>query len=449
MTLIRTLAVTAVACAGASATAAVAEADAATGRERPPVVRKNAADMTPREIDRFKRAFSYAVRKGYFDAFSAEHHDQMRNNQHGADILAGAPPAAALGATPASGRRLLPWHRSFIIEGEQMLRAALRKRDRAEGRDPREAERVFMPYWNAASEQRLPRWVREFKPRGGTAPVPEGIPEGHAASGKPIGSSYDVDFGRWPATNLVFQKLPTAGQVARILAQPDFGSFLNGLDVVPEIVPAALPAGKAGLDTLKRKIPGDPNLRLVLAAMDPSYPKEPQPQLDAFNALMAVGHLANREAAKPAPDRELIEAIKAVIGVFRFPPHVVMHMYAGGLDPQNPDVRGTVTYFNELTVDPVFWMLHGELDRWWASWERSNTGAPSLTGADAAFQPLTRREGAWYGGGRRYDLADLTGQDAELPHRYDRTLRVRSAARAPERGPAPLTAAGFGCSLLT
>jgi hypothetical protein len=43
----------------------------------------------------------------------------------------------------------------------------------------------------------------------------------------------------------------------------------------------------------------------------------------------------------------------------------VLNFWAAGLDPRNPNVRGTVSYFNELTVDPVFWMLHGELDRIW------------------------------------------------------------------------------------
>ncbi len=67
--------------AGASAaiTADAAAEEPATAREPAPVVRKSAAEMTRGEIDRFRRAFSYAVRKGYFDVFSAEHFDRMRS----------------------------------------------------------------------------------------------------------------------------------------------------------------------------------------------------------------------------------------------------------------------------------------------------------------------------------------------------------------------------------
>jgi hypothetical protein len=437
----------------------------AAGAQRPTAVRKSASDMSLAEISRFRRAFSYAVRKGYLDAFSAEHYDRMRNRQHGTDMLAGAPPAAAAGESPAWGLRLLPWHRAFIIEAEQMLRAALRERDRAEGRNPREARRLFIPYWDAASDQRLPRWVTAFKPRGGTAIVPEDVPRGHAAYGKPVGSRYRVRFGRWPGGNIVFDRLPPPDQIARMLAPSDFNGFLQALDVVPEIVQPALPGAMQGLQTLTRKVPGNPDLQRVIAATNPSYPKDAASQLAAFNSLMAVGYLATSEAARDQPDQELIAAVKAVFAAFRFPPHIVLHFWAGGLNPDNPDVRGTVTYFNELTVDPVFWMLHAELDRYWYTWEQSHDTGPALQGSDALFQPLTRREGGWYGGGRRYGLADLTGRTRELPYRYDAVFRSTSAAPAipvmrpaalpppsPTAAPAPpslSTAGGPVCRLLS
>jgi hypothetical protein len=203
-----------------------------------------------------------------------------------------------------------------------------------------------------------------------------------------------------------------------MLARTDFNGFLQALDVVPELVQPALPAAKLGLQTLTRKLPGNADLQRVIAATDPSYPKDAASQLAAFNSLMAVGSEATSEAARDNPDRELIAAVEAVFAVFRFPPHLVLHFWAGGLDPDNPDVRGTVTYFNELTVDPVFWMLHAELDRYWYTWEQTHAGGPALQGADAVFQPLTRREAARYRGGRAYQLAELVGP-AHLPYRYD------------------------------
>ena len=426
---------------------APAAADAAMS-ERAPVVRKSASDMSRTEIDRFKRAYSYAVRKGYVDVFNDEHFDHMRNRQHGADVLAGAPPAIMAGQSAAWGYRLLPWHRSFIMEFEQMLRVALRERDRAEGRDPREAERLFVPYWDAANDQGLPRWVRDFQPKGGTALVPEDVPKGHAAYGKAVGSRYKIRFHRWPGGNLVFDRLPQPDQIQRMLAHDDFAGFYNALDVVFEIDESAVPAAKQGLLTLRRIEPDNQDLQTIIAALDPNYPKDAASQVAAFNALLGVGYLATSEAAEKNPDQELIGAVKAIYAAVRFQPHILFHFWAGGLDPKNPDVRGTVTYFNELAVDPVFWMLHAELDRYWYTWERSHTGEPPLTGEDAVFQPLRRSEGRWYGGGRRYQLSQLTGADA-LPYRYDRIFRG-PAASAVTHAAAPVPApTGFLCQLHT
>jgi hypothetical protein len=65
---------------------------------------------------------------------------------------------------------------------------------------------------------------------------------------------------------------------------------------------------------------------------------------------------------------------------------------------KNVNVRDTVTYFNELYVDPVFWMLRSEIDRYWYACEEVNNGKPPLEGDDTVFNPLTASEGAWYGG---------------------------------------------------
>jgi hypothetical protein len=155
------------------------EGDPAYGQlagRRPQSVHKSASQMTRQEIRRFSRAYRWAVAKGYFDVFNDEHFNAQRNRHHGADVLAVAPPAVFPGETPEWGYRLLPWHRSFIIEGEAMLKAALADRNRHERRDPKEADLLFLPYWDATHEQDLPRWVKRLRPRGGTAIVPEGLP---------------------------------------------------------------------------------------------------------------------------------------------------------------------------------------------------------------------------------------------------------------------------------
>ena len=392
------------------------------------VVRKSASQMNPAEIDRFQRAFSYAVGKGYMDVFNDEHFNHQRNRQHGAELTATAPITAMVGESIAWEYRLLPWHRSFILEGEQMLRAALRQRDHEEGRDPREADGLFIPYWDAAHEQALPDWVLKFQPQGGTALVPEGVPKGHPAYGKPVGSRYNIVFGRWPGTNIVFDKAPQPAQVAGIFAHNDYAGFTEAIDTDVTIVPSALPAAQQGIQTLANKYPDNTDVKTLQTA---STSPPPQAQdingaVKLVNAVFGVGYLATSQTVSPHPDQETISAVKAVFAAFIPGPHGVLHLYAGGLKPTGPgagDVRGTVSYFNELAVDPAFWMLHTELDRWWYTWEQSHTGLPQLTGDDAQFQPLTSQEGAWYGGGRTYPLTQLTAT-RDLPYRYAEPYRA-------------------------
>ncbi len=378
--------------------------------------RKSASKMSAEEIDRFRRAFSYAVSKGYFDVFNDEHFNHDRNMNHGADVEATSPMTVMV-MPKTWGYRLLPWHRSFLLEGEQMLRAALRARNEEEGKDPGEADLLFIPYWDAAHDQDLPQWVKDFLPKGGTAPVPEGLPEGHAGYGKPVGSRYDIAIGRWPGKNLVFDTLQAPDYVGRILAKTTFAEFYDALDGTPEIVMLNYPKAMAALQLLKTKLPNDPNVQTVIDAL--SNPSGGGGDGEATtNALFEIGWQGAVEAAKATPDTAIVGAVKDVYSLFNFMPHLRMHLWAGGLDPADPNLRGTVTYFNELTVDPVFWMIHGECDRYWYTWEKSNADKPPLTGDDAIFNPLLASEGAWYGGGKTYTLDDLTAHDA-LPYTYD------------------------------
>lgn len=382
----------------------------------PRAVRKSASAMSPAEIDRFKRAFEFAVHNGYFDAFNDSHYDHHRNRHHGADVLATSPMTVEFMAT-SWGHRLLPWHRSFLIEAEAMLRAALRARNEAEGGDPTEADLVFIPYWDAAHDQALPDWVLAFQPGGGTAIVPPGLPPTHAGHGKPVGDRYDIVFGRWPGGNPVFDSLQTPDYVARILAKTSFEELYDALDATPEIVVQNYLAAQAGLQTLAMKLPDDPAVQTLLDAFaQPPGQGSAGPELT--NALLEIGWRSAVELRAPTPDLTLVDAVDDVYSLFNFVPHLRMHLYAGGLAPDDADLRGTVTYFQELAVDPVFWMLHGELDRYWYTWQQTHDDDPPLTGDDAVFVPLPADDGAWYGGGDTYSLAALTDRDS-LPYTYD------------------------------
>lgn len=388
--------------------------DASPGAQA--IVRKSASAMTSEEIDRFKRAYEYAVANGFFDVFNDEHYDHHRHRHHGADLQATSPMTIMV-MDETSGYRLLPWHRAFLLEAEQMLRAALRQRDQEEGMDPSEADLLFIPYWDAAHDQDLPHWVHGFEPKGGTAIVPPGLPEGHAGYGKAVGERYDIVFGRWPGKNLVFDTLQAPEDVERILAERTFADFYDALDVTPELRIENYPKARAALDVLEVKLPESAAVQTLVDAFG-GPPSSSQQGAETTNALFEIGWIGAVEAQKAAPDTELVGAVKDVYGLFNFMPHVRMHLWAGGLDPANADVRGTVTYFNELTVDPVFWMLHGELDRTWYTWEKTHADEPPLEGDDRSFNPLTASEGAWYGGGKTYTLDDLTAHDA-LPYAYD------------------------------
>jgi hypothetical protein len=380
------------------------------------VERRSASSLTDVEIDRFQRAFGYAVAKGYFDPFNDEHYNHEKQRHHKADVMASSP-IMIMQMSDQAGYRLLPWHRSFIIEAEAMLRAALRARDQAEGKDPSEADLLFIPYWDASHEQDLPSWVKSFQPQGGTAIVPPDLPMGHAGYGKPVGDRYNIVFGRWPAGNLVFDTLQTPDYIGRILANGTFVDFYDAIDVNPEIEIQNYSKAMAGLQTLETKLPNDASVKTLATAFSMTSGSM-SGDASTTNALFEIGWEAAIEAQKPSPDAALIGAVKDVYSMFNFMPHLRMHLWAGGLDPQNANLRGTVTYFNELCVDPVFWMLHAELDRTYYTWQQSHTDGPPLTGDDTVFAPLSADEGAWYGGGKTYSLADLTAID-KLPYTYD------------------------------
>jgi hypothetical protein len=382
------------------------------------VVRKSASAMDAEEIDRFVRAYEYAVSHGFFDAFNDEHNHHHHHRHHGADVL-GTSPITIQTMPTTWGYRLLPWHRAFILEAERMLRAALRERNEAEGKDPAEAALVFIPYWDAAHDRGLPQWVLDFQPRGGTAPVVEGLPEGHAGHGKAVGERYDIEFGRWPGQNPVFDTLHTPEHVGRILENPEFVDFYDALDTNPEIVVANYPRAQGGLGVLEQLLPDSEAVATVAAGLSaPMTDADPEAQQAFTDALFELGWLAAVELRRPMPDMALVTAVKDVWSLFEFMPHVRMHLWAGGLAPDDANIRGTVTYFNELTVDPVFWMLHAELDRLWYTWETKHDGEPPLEGDDAVFQPMSPEPGEWYGGGASYALEELTDH-TWLPYEYD------------------------------
>ncbi|WP_287290497.1 tyrosinase family protein [Mesorhizobium sp.] len=69
--------------------------------------------------------------------------------------------------------------------------------------------------------------------------------------------------------------------------------------------------------------------------------------------------------------------------------------------------NGTISNPDTATQDPIFWLLHANVDRLWDRWQITHDGVPLLTGTDAVldpWQPVTVADvdsisqlGYWYG----------------------------------------------------
>jgi hypothetical protein len=106
----------------------------------------------------------------------------------------------------------------------------------------------------------------------------------------------------------------TTDQIGRILSHDAFVDFYLPIDLAPEIVEERVPAA---LDALAERLPDNPDVQLIVAFIEtPPAAEDIEAQVAAVNAFLAVGHLANLEAAKPRPDRELIRLILTMYSAF-------------------------------------------------------------------------------------------------------------------------------------
>jgi tyrosinase len=49
--------------------------------------------------------------------------------------------------------------------------------------------------------------------------------------------------------------------------------------------------------------------------------------------------------------------------------------------------NGTVSSPSTAAQDPIFWLLHANVDHIWDTWQQTHTGVPALAGADAVMDP--------------------------------------------------------------
>jgi hypothetical protein len=55
--------------------------------------------------------------------------------------------------------------------------------------------------------------------------------------------------------------------------------------------------------------------------------------------------------------------------------------------------NGTISSPATAAKDPIFWLLHSNVDRMWDLWQLNHTGTPNLSGADAVMDPWTQTAG--------------------------------------------------------
>lgn len=197
-------------------------------------VRKNAASLTPNEINRFVNAVkslkntTTSGRDGtqisIYDQFVATHLATS-------DIAGRLGPDGQPFASPAHGNSaFLPWHRNLLLEFETLLQVV----------DPS----VTLPYWDFTNSSDTGNII--FKdnfigPNGGSGGVGGGtVLSGFFTQANGWVQRKDLSYNRWSGKSTATQpltrslqslsNLPTSTKVDRILANTSYPDFRNALE---------------------------------------------------------------------------------------------------------------------------------------------------------------------------------------------------------------------------
>lgn len=150
------------------------------------VVRKNQANMSENERERFKAAYVALIDSGFM-SFHVDHHSNMTHRMHG--TMSG----------PIAFQRFLPWHRVYLDRLGEALRQV----------DPD----VFIPYWDWTDDPAIPDWLGDLTP---TVILPNGN---------------SINVTRSPGTST--PSLPTQQSIDSIMQETAFTPFTRKLEGVP------------------------------------------------------------------------------------------------------------------------------------------------------------------------------------------------------------------------
>lgn len=234
---------------------------------------------------------------------------------------------------------LLPWHREFIWRFETALQSV----------DPN----VTLPYWDWTNPQALTAIFSDDFAGGNGEGVTISIPDaGNFTGGAVVSGTF---------------------------------SAANGWNLYPElhITPDGQPMGEV-------------LLRFMQLPPTNNYPL---PQADVDRILAANDYDTFRQAIEGFI--QLNPSGQPTTGVFM---HNYFHSFVGGanFNPSvgRPEPLGTMASLASSIYDPVFWLIHANVDRLWAEWQQSGHAGSQYYPAQGGHygENLSDRMWPWDGG---------------------------------------------------
>lgn len=359
--------------------------------------------MTADEIERFQRAWEFLVESGVLSKLAVGHADIDRQRHHSAQILGDY---TGVIQPQSYADRFLCWHRAYVMDLELAMRAALVADHRARGLDCAAADQVFVPYFDGSS---YPDWLREWMPNGTrtgivTRHADERITldSGHESNGLAISDSYEVVARSFEG---VSQTCPSAPPSARLiseaLARDRFRDFSTAIDTLPGLInDTPSPSLAATVRSAAEDIVDKDGLHqdvydsfqtaanvIENGGWLSDSPAERFGVMAAFGALDRGPGFSDR-GIQNWTETQYGEVSSAVNAYLQRAPHGVLHFYTAGesREANEKGLYGNSAYFQEAGADPHFYMLHCELDRYFATWIANHTDRPPLEGDDRIFK---------------------------------------------------------------
>lgn len=304
-------------------------------------VRKNVVNLTPQERIEFVTAIK-ALKTTTLPGHETNIYDEFVAQHISAMGLmseeAQGPAAGHDGAHESS--IILPWHREFISRFEQALQTV----------NPR----VTLPYWDWTNPNALDVIFRDdFMGPNGKGIILN-IPDMGSFEGGPLTSGPFSSTSGWivnPDLHIKYTGESLGAYLLRFMQLPPLDSY---------------PVPKADVEK-------------ILAVDD----------YDTFRLAVEGFIKLNEPGEEPTP------------GVFM---HNYFHSFVGGatFDPAvgRPETLGTMADLSSSINDPVFWLIHSNVDRLWAQWQEDGHASSDYYPAEGGHygENLNDRMWPWDGG---------------------------------------------------